>query len=687
MKKLKVVLQNKKDDCGICCAMMILRYYGYYIKEYEINSNAEILNKDGMSSMLDIKKCVEYYGLKAGGIKVKDNRFFDELKQPALLHWNFNHFVVFERKKGDKYYICNPDVGRECLSSEEFNKHFKGMAMLFEAGENFKKRRKHLREEIKRVYDSGIWNVPFPKEYAAGLFLTQLLVYFIPILLSRFISSFTNTKGVNVKIGVEIIALIVAYFICSVFTANSNVKYMAEMKKKSMLSIFSGIIDTSYSRLRKRQSGDILSRLDNNGSICSILTTSIPKTVITVVFAIIATIYLMSKNVLFTFILLVVCILISLTNFLLLNKVNEYIRVELKNFSYQQSKLLEGMSSLYFIKANYIGKRFMKQWSGSFEQYMDSFQKRNRIVSYFSILQNFTSIVSQFIFLTMGFVLTLLFPQYIGDVAIFVTMATLIYSPITQLAYTIVTINQEVPNIDRILDLVNDKREQDGTQKFSLTKEISVSDLTFRYPNASANTLEDINLKINANETIAILGESGAGKTTFINILLGIEENYSGTVTYDGVNINNIHMNDDICYISQDNVLYDGSLVEYLQLFIDDYDEEKVNAGLKRLLLEDLFKENYVSGLFKIYENGANLSGGQKQRLALLRLFLKDYNMLILDEPTSHLDESTAQIVIDEIISRKATKIIITHDTRLLDRVDRIYKISGHKLVEVKGGK
>lgn len=684
MKKVKVILQNKKDDCGICCAMMILRYYGYYIKEYEISSNEVFHAVDGMSSMLDIKKCVEYYGLKAGGVKIKDNRFFDELTKPALLHWDFNHFVVFERKKGDKYYICNPDVGRECLTSEEFNKHFQGMAMIFEVGENFKKRRKHLKEEIKRVYDSGIWNVPFPKEYAIGLLLSQLLVYFMPLLLSRFISSFTNSQKVNVKVGIEIIAVIVAYFICSIFTANANVKYMAVMKKKSMQRIFGGIIDTSYSRLRKRQSGDMLSRLDNNGSICQILTTSIPKTVITVIFAVIATVYLISKNVLFTFILLAVCILISMTNFLLLNKVNEYIRVELKNFSRQQSKLFEGMSSLYFIKANYIGKRFMKHWLGSFDQYIDSFEKRNKIVSYFSILQNFTNIISQFIFITMGFVLTLLFPEYIGDVAIFVTMATLIYSPITQLAYTIVTINQEIPNIDRILDLVNDKREQDGTQKFSLSQEIRVSNLSFRYPNTSANTLENVNLSINANETIAILGESGAGKTTLINILLGIEENYSGTVTYDGTNINDIHMNDDICYISQDNVLYDGNLVEYLQLFIDDYNEEKVNLGLKQLLLEDLFKGSFVSGLFQIFENGANLSGGQKQRLALLRLFLKDYNMLILDEPTSHLDGQTAQIVIDEIINRNATKIIITHDTRLLDKVDRIFKISEHKLVEVK---
>ena len=98
MKKLKVIMQNKKDDCGMCCTVMILRYYGYYIKQSDIEQNEIFRGTDGINNMLDIKRCTKYYGLEPKAFKVKDNAMFNDLKEPAVLFWNFNHFVVFEKK-------------------------------------------------------------------------------------------------------------------------------------------------------------------------------------------------------------------------------------------------------------------------------------------------------------------------------------------------------------------------------------------------------------------------------------------------------------------------------------------------------------------------------------------------------------------------------------------------------------
>ena len=105
MGRLKLMMQSKTDDCGVTCVRMILHYYGYSIKQSEIENNDIFNGSDGISSMLDIKRCVEYYGLIAKPYKIRNNCVFDELKEPTILYWDFNHFVVFEKKVKNFYYI------------------------------------------------------------------------------------------------------------------------------------------------------------------------------------------------------------------------------------------------------------------------------------------------------------------------------------------------------------------------------------------------------------------------------------------------------------------------------------------------------------------------------------------------------------------------------------------------------
>lgn len=684
MKKLKVIMQNRNDDCGICCTIMILRYYGHYIKQSEVEQNELFKDTDGINNMLDIKRCVQYYGLIVKAFKVKDNDMFNTLKEPAILFWDYNHFVVFEKKRKGKYYIIDPNKGRECISSEEFEKHFTGMTLIFEKGKEFHKKRMNVIKEIHAIRRSRIWNVKIPIKYVAGLMISQLLIYLIPLLIRSLISGYSVNNEVSLRYGLSLLITIVLYVICSIFTSNWYVSYIKKLKQESNHKIVEKVLQTPYSRLRKLQAGDILSRIGNNNAICEIITSEIPKAIISILFSIIATIYLLRINSLFTCILLIICLLISLSNFLLISKTTEYIQVEVSHFAGQHSALLEGMSSLYFIKANNIAERFINKWKRNYNTYLECFGTRQKIVSYFSVLQNFTSIVSQLLFLTMSFVLAILYPAKLADISLFLTMSTLIYTPITQISFSVVGIMQEVPNFNRIIDLIKDSQKREKKESFTFNKELSVKNVSFRYPGTLDNTLHDISLNIKRGESVAILGESGAGKTTFINLLLGIESDFMGSIDYDGKNVKDLDMNDSICCITQDNVLYNGNLVEYLALFIDDYDDDKVMYGIEKLRLENLFKEHLVNGVFKIDGNGTNLSGGQRQRLALLRMFLKRYDMLILDEPTSHLDEVTAQIVIEEICARDATKIIITHDTRLLDKADSIYEMKEHKLLKIK---
>ncbi len=241
-------------------------------------------------------------------------------------------------------------------------------------------------------------------------------------------------------------------------------------------------------------------------------------------------------------------------------------------------------------------------------------------------------------------------------------------------------------SLNKTVQLTKDNKNKELKQ----FKNLVISNVSFRYNNTTKLILNNINFKIIKGDSIGIVGKSGEGKTTFVDVILNLLEIESGEIKYNGANIkNNIQeWRSLIAYLPQNVFLINDSITNNIALGQSNkkIDIEKIKEAIKDARLDD-FVDSLPQGLNTfIGERGMRMSGGQKQRLALARAFYFDKEIIILDESTSSLDDVTENEILDKIkiIKNKKTLIVIAHRERTVEHCNTIIKIHNGKLEKIR---
>ena len=220
---------------------------------------------------------------------------------------------------------------------------------------------------------------------------------------------------------------------------------------------------------------------------------------------------------------------------------------------------------------------------------------------------------------------------------------------------------------------------------------IRLHDITFSYPGTTVNVLEHADMTVPAGKSVGIVGASGAGKTTIVDVMLGLLEQQEGTVTADGVNIRDNYRGwlKNIGYIPQTIFLSDDSIRRNVAFGVPPelIDDDRVWAALKEAQLDE-----YVKGLelgldAPVGERGVKLSGGQRQRIGIARALYEDPEVLVLDEATSALDNETEHAIMESInlLHGKKTLVIIAHRLQTIEQCDIVYRIEDGRCIMERG--
>jgi len=240
------------------------------------------------------------------------------------------------------------------------------------------------------------------------------------------------------------------------------------------------------------------------------------------------------------------------------------------------------------------------------------------------------------------------------------------------------------PSVDKIYEDLNELRpitENQDQELFSFNKVISLKNISFNYPNASRTALKNISLDIPAKTVVGLVGSTGCGKTTTVDIILGLLEAQSGTLKVDGKTITNQNVRSwqrCIGYVPQNIYLSDNSVAANIAFGVDpeDIDKESVENASKIANLHKFVIEELPKGYQTIIgERGVRLSGGQRQRIGIARALYHKPKLLIFDEATSALDNLTEQAVMDSVnnLRKNLTIILIAHRLSSIKKCDRIY--------------
>lgn len=285
-------------------------------------------------------------------------------------------------------------------------------------------------------------------------------------------------------------------------------------------------------------------------------------------------------------------------------------------------------------------------------------------------------------------------PTLIATIGVFVAAVFRLMPSLNKILTAFQNIKYYSTSVDIIYnEFYNFQKESIDTEEkdVEIPKEkIKIQNLTFSYNSDLKPILDKINLEIKVGETVGIIGASGEGKSTFIDLLNGLYKPTSGGILADNQEIqkNLFSWNKNIGYVAQDIFLIDNTIEQNITFGRDheEIDNEAINKALKKAQLIE-FIEGLPQGLkTMVGERGVQISGGQKQRIGMARALYNDPEVLILDEATSSLDNKTEQALMDAIYSlkKKKTIIIVAHRMSTLTKCDRIFEIKNKKLIEKK---
>ena len=279
-----------------------------------------------------------------------------------------------------------------------------------------------------------------------------------------------------------------------------------------------------------------------------------------------------------------------------------------------------------------------------------------------------------------------------GNFVSFITALIMLYTPIKNLGNNFNAVQYSFMAIERIFNILDRepllKNADNAIEFLELKKNIKFENLSFAFANSNKDVLKNINFEVKKGETVAIVGNSGGGKTTLINILARFYRFKRGDILIDDISIKNYSLESlraKMAVVFQDNFLFSGTIRENILMGNPAASEEQLNQAVKMAYLDE-FISTLQDGLdTQIGERGILLSGGQKQRVAIARAFLKDAPIVILDEATSALDNKSEAIVqqaIDNLMKDK-TVFVIAHRLSTIRNADKIAVINEGELVEL----
>ena len=240
----------------------------------------------------------------------------------------------------------------------------------------------------------------------------------------------------------------------------------------------------------------------------------------------------------------------------------------------------------------------------------------------------------------------------------------------------------------RIFDIFEDKKyekESFGNKHLSkINGDFEFKNVTFKY--STNNVLNNLNFKVHANETVAFVGKSGAGKTTIFNLLCKMYDNYDGLITIDGINIKELDKDSirgNITIVSQNPYIFNMSIKDNLKLVKNNLTDKEMKEACKMACLDDFIESLPNKYDTIVGEGGINLSGGQKQRLAIARAFVQKTEIILFDEATSALDNETQAKIQQAIynLQKEYTILIIAHRLSTIKSADRILVLDGGKII------
>lgn len=356
----------------------------------------------------------------------------------------------------------------------------------------------------------------------------------------------------------------------------------------------------------------------------------------------------------------------------------------------KQAVLVETLNGLETVTATGSGKLMRKRYEEALNNQSDSGNKIRAlsmfIVNFAASVQQYTQVAAIFFGVYLIVEGTISQGALIGAVI----LGGRTMGPLSQLANTLSRVNGALTAYRNLAKLIgakhNSAAELSPISRPRLDGEIEFKNVSYKFEGANQPVINNLTFKIPAGQKVALVGKMGSGKSTLSRLIAGILEPTEGAILIDGVDVRQIDPADlrkNIGIMLQDSWLFSGTIRENIQMGFNEYDDDHILEICKIAGVDDFVGSHPKGYDLEIRERGIGLSGGQRQTINLARSLLHDPQVLLLDEPTSSMDQGTEKKVVESLksVSADKTMLIVTHRNPILTMVDRVFVLENGQIV------
>jgi ABC-type bacteriocin/lantibiotic exporter with double-glycine peptidase domain len=472
-----------------------------------------------------------------------------------------------------------------------------------------------------------------------------------------------------------------------VMLINSSVKVIFKTKLFSRFSthVYNHLIHAPYSFFEMRSFGNLSFSLESISIVKNMYAEKLVEIFIAVGAVIFMSLYLIFMMPMLTPVVFFFMFIIAIVMKLLSKKILTLNQLEISGLTKLQEIQTEFIYSMLNIKISGIEEKVYNSWKERFDYANNKTRKRDLCQGIYSTVGASMQMVLPFAVLFTGMIMVLNGQISLGGVVALYSVTNMMAGYYLTVITTANYFQLSAQYLERVRDILDQKRDVDGTVHVRAIEEIALHNVSFRYNTRSKYVLENINMKIERGRVVAIVGKSGSGKSTLAKLLLGLIPVSEGEININGINLLNYNKNSlkkCVGMVPQDNTLFNKTIFENITMGRDDISLQDVQiacdmAGIRQEIEQMPMKYNTV-----VSDMGMNLSGGQRQRIILARALVNKPQLLICDEATSSLDSINETAISARLNQAGCTRIIIAHRLSTIAEADIIYVMEQGRIME-----
>ena len=679
---LPLILQTEVAECGLACLAMVASHHGFRTDLSTLRARFPGSLRGTTFEALDQYAAALKLSTLAYNLTLEE---LPQLKAPAILHWNLNHFVVLRRATARKITIHDPAHGVRELTYAEASRCFTGNAMEFERATEFR-----LADERRKISLSGMigkldgWWQSLAQLFAMALGI-EVLGLVTPKLSQYMIDEVLLTADASLRdvIALGMVLLVLTQNGLSLLRGWAILHVTTHLNLQWVSDVFTRLVKLPLDWFEKRQLGDVLSRFGSVGPIQDLLTTRAVGAVLDGLMAMATLAMLLLYSRALTAVVVGTVLLYALVRLISYRPLRNASLEGMALAAKEQSCLMETIRAIGPIKL--FGKEADRRgrWLAMKIDTVNRSVRTAHMGLWFSNINSAIGALSGALVLWLGAGLVMEGAFTVGMLFALTTYSGVFSSRMSALINVVIDYKMLSLHCERLADIVLEATEPEAAHAVPverLARRIELDHVGFRYSATEPWVLHDVNLVIEPGDSLAIAGVSGWGKSTLAKIILGSLKPTVGQVRYGGVPIEQLGMaayRTMLAAVMQEDALLAGSLRDNICFNAERPEQARIEQCARLAQVHEVIARMPMGYETLIGDMGSSLSGGQKQRVLLARALYKAPKILIMDEATSALDVEQERNVSAAISALPMTRIIIAHRPETIASAERLVVLRG----------